>query len=565
MLPLHTNMRRKILTILLSAVLTTGFLTNSLPSSAETSVSESIKAEETTDTANNISVTDGDPEADRHLKQQEASGDMLKNFSSRSFKASSKSMNPYTGITYTHSDAFDGMNIYHGIDVSRYQSTVDWNKVKAAGIDFVFVRVGYRGYGAAGTLAADICFEKHVEGALAAGLKVGLYYYTEAINTSEAKQEAQYCIEKAKNYDITLPIVYDYETTTVNGVKTGRKYNANLSKSAATKNCISFCDTIKAAGYTPMVYANKSDLSTLIDGSSLANSYKIWLANYTSKTTYSGKYEFWQYSSSGNVDGISGNVDCNFWYTEEEINENPNAVSIETAQVASVASKTYTGNEIVPSPKITLDGKKLKKGTDYRLTYSDNTDIGTASITVVGIGNYKGIIRTTFKIIPPKVASFKGVSGTKAIKLSWAKHAQADGYQIFRKSTYNGETYTKVKGIPKGTKTAWNNTALKADREYFYKIRTFKTVDGKRYYSSCTYLTAATLPGSKNAVIKAAAKLYGNPDLSGDVLASLPKSTKITYVGRTYVKSTQIVYHIKYNDGTKTLEGYIPSTVTLTF
>lgn len=565
MLPLHTNMRRKILTILLSAVLTTGFLTNSIPSSAETSVSESFKAETTTGTANNISVTDDDPEADRHLKQQEASSDMLKNFSGHSFKTSSKSTNPYTGITYTHSDAFDGMNIYHGIDVSRYQSTVDWNKVKAAGIDFVFVRVGYRGYGAAGTLAADICFEKHVEGALAAGLKVGLYYYTEAINTSEAKQEAQYCIEKAKNYDITLPIVYDYETTVVGGVKTGRKYNANLSKSAATKNCISFCDTIKAAGYTPMIYANKSDLSTLIDGSSLANSYKIWLANYTSKTTYSGKYEFWQYSSSGNVDGISGNIDCNFWYTEEEINENPNAASIETAQVASVASKTYTGSEIVPSPKLTLNGKKLKKGTDYRLTYSNNTDIGTASITAVGIGNYKGTIHTTFKIIPPKVASFKGVSGTKAITLSWAKHAQADGYQIFRKSTYNGETYTKVKGIPKGTKITWSNTSLKADREYFYKIRTFKTVDGKRYYSSCTYLTTATLPGSKKAVIKAAAKLYENPDLSGDVLASLPKSAKITYVGRTYVKSTQIVYHIKYKDGTKTLEGYIPSTVTLTF
>ena len=163
--------------------------------------------------------------------------------------------------------------------MSKYNPTVDWEKVKAAGIDFVFARVGYRGYGAAGTLAADISFESHVTGALAAGLKVGLYYYTEAINTEEAIEEAQYCIEKAKDYNITLPIVYDYETTTVNGTKTGRKYNAKLSKAAATQNCQAFCNTIQDAGYTPMIYANKNDLSTLIDGVALGKSYKIWLAN----------------------------------------------------------------------------------------------------------------------------------------------------------------------------------------------------------------------------------------------------------------------------------------------
>lgn len=558
MLPFHTNMRKKILHLLLTAALTASFLTAPAQNSAA-SVSGSER------TTSDITAVDGDPEADRHINQQEASENTMGNFSKRSLKASSQSANPYTGISYTHSDAFDGKNIYNGIDVSKYQPTVDWDKVKADGIDFVFVRVGYRGYGAAGTLAADICFEKHVEGALAAGLQVGLYYYTEAINASEAKQEAQYCIEKAKNYDITLPIVYDYETTTVGGVKTGRKYNANLSKSAATKNCIAFCDTIKAAGYTPMVYANKSDLSTLINGSALAKSYKIWLANYTSKTTYSGDYEYWQYSSSGKVDGISGNVDCNFWYTDTEINDNPDAVTIQTAKLASVATKTYTGKEITPSPKLTLDGKTLKKGTDYRLSYYNNTDVGTATITATGIGNYKGTLSTTFKIIPKKVASFKKVSGTKAVTLSWAKPSQSNGYQIFRKSTYNGKTYTKVKGIPDSSKTTWKNTSLKADREYYYCIRTFKTVDGKRYYSDYTYLTAPTLPGGKAAVAKASTKLYSTPNLTGDALASIPKSAKITYVGRTYVTSSKIVYHIKYNNGSETLEGYIPSTATLTF
>lgn len=555
-------MRKKILTLLLSAAFATGIFTNSVQGSAKTLISESAKKE--TAAVNDSSVMVEDPEADRHLYSQEDSDDTMKNLKGRSLKSASQSANPYTGIKYTHSDAFTGMPIYNGIDVSYYQSTIDWNRVKDAGIEFVFVRVGYRGYGAAGTLATDICFEKHVEGALAAGLKVGLYYYTEAINASEAKEEAQYCIEKAKNYDITLPIVYDYETTTVGGVKTGRKYNAKLSKSAATKNCTTFCDTIKAAGYTPMVYANKSDLSTLIDGAALEKNYKIWLANYTSKTTYTGKYEFWQYASSGKVDGISGKVDCNFWYTNEDINENPDAVTIEDAQFDSVASKAYTGKEITPAPKLTLDGKKLKKGTDYNLVYSENIRVGMATITAVGIGNYKGRVSTTFKIIPPKVTSFKGVSGTKKIALSWAKNDQATKYQIYRKATYNGKTYTKVKAIA-GTKIAWENPSLKADKEYFYRIRAYKTVDGVKYYSGYTYLTVATLPGGKKATVNAAAKLYGAPDLRGGALASIPKSSKITYIGRTYFKSSVIVYHIKYNNGTKTLEGYIPSTVKLTF
>lgn len=552
-------MRKKITTLLLSAVVTASlFISPVCNAAANTSVNNSS-------TAN--FATDGDPEADKHLNSQnEDSENMLKNnFTSRSLKGSSQTANPYTGTTYTHADVFDGKNIYNGIDVSKYQPTVDWEKVKAAGINFVFVRVGYRGYGAAGTLAADTCFEKHVTGALAAGLKVGLYYYTEAINTTEAIEEAQYCIEKAKDYDITLPIVYDYETTTVGGVKTGRKYNANLSKSAATKNCIAFCDTIKEAGYTPMVYANKSDLSTLINGTTLAKSYKIWLANYTSKTTYTGTYEFWQYSSSGKIDGISGNVDCNYWYTDTTIEENPDAIDISTATFASIPTKTYSGIAKTPTPKLTLDGKKLIKDTDYQLTYQNNTNVGTGTVTATGIGDYKGTVSTTFKIIPKKVTSFKKKSGTKTVTLTWAKNDQATGYQIYRKATYNGKTYTKVKTFKLNTKITWINTPLKTDREYFYCIRAYTKVDGVNYYSNYTYLNAATLPGSKKAVISAKTSLYETPTLTGTVLATIPKSAQITYVGRTYVTSSQIVFHVKYNDGTTTYNGYIPSTVNISF
>jgi len=480
-------------------------------------------------------------------------------------KKSAQSTSPYTGTTYTHADVFDGFNIYNGIDVSRYNQTVDWQKVKAAGIDFVFVRVGYRGYGVSGTLAADVSFESHVTGALAAGLKVGLYYYTEAINTDEAIEEAQYCIEKAKDYNITLPIVYDYETTTVNGTKTGRKYNAKLSKAAATQNCQAFCDTIQDAGYTPMIYANKNDLSTLIDGASLGESYKIWLAHYTSKTTYTGSYEFWQYSEKGKVDGISGNIDCNYWYMDGTISNNPNAVSMSKAKVASVPAATYTGKKISPSPQLTLNGKKLILGTDYTLSYSNNLNIGTATIKITGKGNYTGTKNISFKILPKKVTTFKKKSGSKKITLTWTANPQADGYQIWRKSTYDEEIYQKVKTIKPGTKFTWKNTGLENDREYYYAIRAYTKVDNKNYFSSYAYLAASTLPGSKKAVIGKKTKLYTNPTVKGESLAMIPKSAKVTYLGRTYVTDENIVYHVKYAADGHTYSGYIPSTIKLKF
>ena len=156
---------------------------------------------------------------------------------------------PFTNSTYTHNDTFSGYNIYHGIDVSKYNNnngTIDWNKVKKAGVDFVIVRVGYRGYGKSGTLCTDPFYKTNIEGALAAGIKVGVYYFTEALTTSEAKEEAKFCIDKIKDYDITLPVAIDYEYPTDGSKPVGRMYNAKLSKSAATANVKAFCAAVKA-------------------------------------------------------------------------------------------------------------------------------------------------------------------------------------------------------------------------------------------------------------------------------------------------------------------------------
>ena len=473
------------------------------------------------------------------------------NFAAAATEETSQSVSPFTDSTYTHSSAFDNQNIYNGIDVSRYQGDIDWVKAKADGVDYAFIRAGYRG-SSLGTLTTDPKFQDNVTGAIAAGVKVGLYFYTEAINTAEAKEEAEYCIELAKDYDITLPIAYDIEYSN----KSGRMVRAKLSKTAATNNCKAFCDAIEAAGYTAAVYSSKSFLTSTIDGAALEKSYKIWLANYTSKTTYEGKYEFWQYSSSGKVDGISGRVDCNFWYTDSTL-DSLNATSISTAKFSSVKNRTYTGKAIQPVPTLTLNGEKLKKGVDYRLVYSNNKNVGTATIKAKGLGKYKGTKTVTFKILPKKVTSFKKKSGKKQITLSWAKNSKATGYQIYRKATYNSKKYVKVKTIKKNKTTTWLNTKLKSDREYFYAIRSYTKVNGKNYYSDYTYLTAPTLPGGTKTTLTKKVKLYQTPDLSGKSLVTVPKKTKVTYLGRTYTSGKKYVYHIKCTVKGKTYKGYI--------
>lgn len=219
---------------------------------------------------------------------------------------------PYTNSMYLHEDVFQGYTIYNGIDVSQYNGIIDWQKVKNAGIEFAIIRVGLR-RSSDGRQTEDLNYRRNIEGAISNGIPVGVYMYSSAINEDEAKSDAQYILARIKNYYLSLPVIMDYEFAGENG---GRMAYANMSMDTATKNCIAFCETIKSAGYTPMIYANKTFLNQTINGKELGKNYKIWLAQYTNDATYSGKYEIWQYTSSGKIDGINGNVDANFWYVD---------------------------------------------------------------------------------------------------------------------------------------------------------------------------------------------------------------------------------------------------------
>ena len=212
------------------------------------------------------------------------------------------------GVMYTFGGdgALSQSSGNRGIDVSKYQGNIDWGAVAASGINFAIIRVGYRG-SASGALVQDPYFKKNISGATKAGIKVGLYFFTQAVNEAEAVEEASMAMSLASGYKVTYPIFIDTESAS-NGRANG------LSKSARTAVVKAFCQTVRNGGYKAGVYASKSWYANQLNASAL-NGYCIWVAQYNSSCTYSGKYDMWQYSSKGSVSGIKGNVDMNISYT----------------------------------------------------------------------------------------------------------------------------------------------------------------------------------------------------------------------------------------------------------
>jgi GH25 family lysozyme M1 (1,4-beta-N-acetylmuramidase) len=284
---------------------------------------------------------------------------------------------------YTHDSRFKGYTVKTGIDVSSHNGTINWKKVKADGVEFAFIRVGYRGYGESGSLNEDANFEQNIKGALAAGLQVGVYFFSQAINTDEAEAEAKYLLNLISGYKITLPVVMDFEYASVSGAQTGRLYKADLSKNAATRICRAFCKKVTAKGYEAMVYANKDMLTNHLNASDISDDYKIWLANYTSQTTYSGEYDYWQYSSSGSVSGISGNVDLDFWYVAPKASE---VTATQPADSVSVPDGLYTLNSVLDE-QLVVDIKDASTANLANAELHTSADTDTQKFYIHSIGN----------------------------------------------------------------------------------------------------------------------------------------------------------------------------------
>lgn len=204
----------------------------------------------------------------------------------------------------------DGVSISHkGIDVSKYQGDIDWNKVKADGVEYAFIRLGLRGY-ETGKIVLDDKFVDNIKGANAAGVKVGVYFFTQAITVEEALEEAEFVLEQIAPYQVDYPIVFDVEKVSDSSARMNQitvEDRTNITKA--------FCNKIEEAGYNSLIYGNMEMFSVLLNFKEL-ESYDKWYAYYDSSLYFPYDFEVWQYSDRGMVDGISEKVDLNISFKE---------------------------------------------------------------------------------------------------------------------------------------------------------------------------------------------------------------------------------------------------------
>ena len=236
---------------------------------------------------------------------------------------------------------------YKGIDVSKWQGDINFKKVKSS-IDFAIIRIGYGMYES----QKDPKFEANYEGFRGQNVPVGVYIYSYATSVNEAKREADVVLKWLNGRNLNLPVYYDVED----------KSQQNLSKNTLTSMCEAFCDKIEKAGYWAGIYANKYFFTTYLNYKRLEKKYTIWVAQYNNTNTYNGKYDMWQYTSSGKINGISGNVDMNYLYRNIFVNVGGNNTVSDLPDLSG-----YTGTSIVDALKqVGFDSSFNSRKTLYR-------------------------------------------------------------------------------------------------------------------------------------------------------------------------------------------------------
>ena len=249
------------------------------------------------------------------------------------------------GNGLSHDGRFAKCTKRWGIDVSYWNGsnigkTINWTKVREAGCEFAIIRCGYTNLNRF-NLHTDNDFSTFIKAAKKAGIKVGVYFFSQATTTEEAVKEAEYAIKAVKNAGVSLDLPFYMDVEYGSG---SRLKSAKLSKAAQTKVITAFCDKVEKAGYRAGIYASKFFYYEQMDYTALAKKYVIWMAHYASKTDYKGEYTMWQHSSTGSVSGISGNVDLNVWYDCGSFSANSSTFkgAARIAGAYTVAGGTYT-------------------------------------------------------------------------------------------------------------------------------------------------------------------------------------------------------------------------------
>ena len=496
---------------------------------------------------------------------QEDDGLLLRDYSDFGGSLNKRSV-AVDSSSLTHNEKFDDYVIEDGIDISHHNGTVNWEKVKAAGIDFTIIRMAYRGYGSAGNIKTDNNAFTNLENAKAAGLDVGVYFFSQAITKAEAIEEANYILNLIKGYDIDLPVVMDFEYT---AGEDGRLYAAGLTKRQKTNICLAFCETVEAAGYDAMVYANKSMLNNGLYADEIDSKYEIWLAEWTASASYDNDYTYWQYTSDGSVDGVpSSRVDMNVRYI------NP---------VFEVAGKSYQYVSLAWAENTKADGyyiyRKSQSG-DYEqvaviddpavLTYKDSgLEMGskyTYKLTCFSLdeegnqtefsGGYKEVSTVTSMQFDIMTLSGKAVdAGT--LELTWNLIDNAEGYQIQYYNPYQ-KKYVITTHITSKETLSSTRTGLAIGTSYKYRIRPYITVDGTKIFGkfseAVTFTTSSTL---KKPVLTAKPYSYTTNKLSW---TAVPGATSYQIQKYNYAKKKWVL--LKTVTGTSTSNTYLNCSTT---
>lgn len=431
--------------------------------------------------------------------------------------------------TYYHDSVYEDCEILNGIDVSWWQgggkgsttSKINWKKMHAAGADFAFVRAASRDT-ADGSIYEDTTASAHINGAQANKMNVGLYIFSQAVNSNEAVEEADYVLNLIDQYDwdIDMPIIIDREA----GRMTKRLTKAKLSKEKETAVVQAFADEITSAGYKAGVYASYSWYKDKMNADDLEDC-AIWIARYNNMTTSNAKsgtpyadvlcdYEFWQYSSSkpSASTGYTGNLDVDFWYKDTNVTTENLTMSKNTANTITLAwddaddadaYRVYRYNE--GTGKYNYLATTSDTGfTDTNLQPGTNYQYKVRCVWTIGGNNYYGTYSSALTVptLPAQVTNVRVDKQTgKTVSLAWDSVNGADGYRIYRYNS-DSDSYEELDTVG-ADRTSYEVTGLASACEYRFKIRASKTMNANTYWGEYSEKVVAVTKPDKVAELSA--------------------------------------------------------------
>lgn len=455
-------------------------------------------------------------------------------YTSLFLEASFTTESDFKNATYYHKAELENFNIFDGIDVSYWQASatqqkkypsdktkwttsgINWEKVHDAGVDFMFVRVASRD-NAQGTLYEDKCADSHIKGAQANDIQVGLYIFSQALNEEEAVEEADYVLDLIDKYgwDVDMPIVMDREAGSNKRLTAGK-----LSKAKETAVCQAFADEITGAGYKACVYASYAWIKSYINTDTLSDC-AIWISRYNITTTSNSKsgvpyadasydYEFWQYSSTGRIDGYSGNLDVDYWYKDTNIQTTGLTMDSCTANSITLSwdeaedahkyriyrydTKTKKYVYLATTAGTSYTDKGLLAGKDYQYKVRCLWTIGGENY----FGTYSSVLTAT--TLPAQVKNIEMNAQTSTtLDFSWDEVSGATGYRIYQYDA-DTEAYKVLKTITTG-ETGYLAENLLSAQEYRFKVRAYKKLGSKTYWGTTSAeFSTTTKPAKVSAV-----------------------------------------------------------------